>query len=154
MRQLSAKDQLSKHYQVPIFKFIGKDNRVSREQVHAGKFSCLVCPMHVLLCANGPAITNTVCVLRGVPTLPCANVWAGTRTISLYTGLLKAFEERSLDLPTPRATLNVKWTHLYTARSMRPHVYEISYPQRHLQDTLLYYKTSIRHTVSAVILHL
>uniref|UniRef100_A0A8C1IN57 Oncoprotein induced transcript 3 n=1 Tax=Cyprinus carpio TaxID=7962 RepID=A0A8C1IN57_CYPCA len=41
VRQLSAKDQLSKHYQVPIFKFIGKDNRVSREQVHAGKFSCL-----------------------------------------------------------------------------------------------------------------
>uniref|UniRef100_A0A8C2HHH1 Oncoprotein induced transcript 3 n=1 Tax=Cyprinus carpio TaxID=7962 RepID=A0A8C2HHH1_CYPCA len=41
VHQLSAKDQLSKHYQVPIFKFIGKDNRVSREQVHAGKFSCL-----------------------------------------------------------------------------------------------------------------
>uniref|UniRef100_A0A672SAJ9 Oncoprotein induced transcript 3 n=1 Tax=Sinocyclocheilus grahami TaxID=75366 RepID=A0A672SAJ9_SINGR len=27
VRQLSAKDQLSKHYQVPVFKFIGKDNR-------------------------------------------------------------------------------------------------------------------------------
>lgn len=27
--QLSSKDQLSKHFQVPVFKFIGKDNRVS-----------------------------------------------------------------------------------------------------------------------------
>ncbi|KAF5890026.1 oncoprotein-induced transcript 3 protein, partial [Clarias magur] len=27
VRQLSAKDQLSKHYQVPVFKFIGSDNR-------------------------------------------------------------------------------------------------------------------------------
>uniref|UniRef100_A0A8B9KAW1 Oncoprotein induced transcript 3 n=1 Tax=Astyanax mexicanus TaxID=7994 RepID=A0A8B9KAW1_ASTMX len=27
VRQLSAKDQLSKHYQVPVFKFIGNDNR-------------------------------------------------------------------------------------------------------------------------------
>ncbi len=41
VRQFSAKDQLSKHYQVPVFKFIGKDNRVSRELVHTGKFSCL-----------------------------------------------------------------------------------------------------------------
>ena len=28
--QYSSKDQLSKHYQVPVFKFIGKDNRVSQ----------------------------------------------------------------------------------------------------------------------------
>ncbi|XP_034148316.1 oncoprotein-induced transcript 3 protein [Esox lucius] len=27
VRQYSSKDQLSKHYQVPVFKFIGKDNR-------------------------------------------------------------------------------------------------------------------------------
>lgn len=27
VRQYSAKDQLSKHYQVPVFKFVGKDNR-------------------------------------------------------------------------------------------------------------------------------
>lgn len=27
--QYSSKDQLSKHYQVPVFKFIGKDNQVS-----------------------------------------------------------------------------------------------------------------------------
>ncbi|XP_071379048.1 oncoprotein-induced transcript 3 protein [Centroberyx affinis] len=27
VRQFSSKDQLSKHYQVPVFKFIGKDNR-------------------------------------------------------------------------------------------------------------------------------
>lgn len=102
VRQFSAKDQLSKHYQVPVFKFIGKDNRVSRELVRAGKFSCLVCPMHVLLCANGLAIPLlkllcVLCVLGGVPALPCAGVWAGTRGISLYTGLPKAFEETSLD---------------------------------------------------------
>lgn len=30
MTQYSSKDKLSKHYQVPVFKFIGKDNRVSR----------------------------------------------------------------------------------------------------------------------------
>lgn len=29
--QYSSKDQLSKHYQVPVFKFIGKDNRVSKQ---------------------------------------------------------------------------------------------------------------------------
>lgn len=28
--QYSSKDQLSKRYQVPVFKFIGKDNRVSK----------------------------------------------------------------------------------------------------------------------------
>ncbi|KAK6329516.1 hypothetical protein J4Q44_G00014940 [Coregonus suidteri] len=27
VRQYSAKDQLSKHYQVPVFKFVGKDNQ-------------------------------------------------------------------------------------------------------------------------------
>lgn len=27
VRQFSSKDQLSKHYQVPVFKFVGKDNR-------------------------------------------------------------------------------------------------------------------------------
>lgn len=30
--QYSSKDQLSKHYQVPVFKFIGKDNQVSVKQ--------------------------------------------------------------------------------------------------------------------------
>lgn len=33
VRQLSAKDRLSKHYQVPVFKFIGTDNRVC-ERAH------------------------------------------------------------------------------------------------------------------------
>lgn len=117
VRQLSAKDQLSKHYQVPVFKFIGKDNRVSRE--HARKFSCLVCPMHVLLCANEVAIMSVcenecviksvtlLCVLGGVPALPCAGVWAGTRGISLYARLQKALEATSLDRPAPRERRSV-----------------------------------------------
>ena len=28
VKQFTAKDTLSKHYRVPVFKFIGKDNRV------------------------------------------------------------------------------------------------------------------------------
>ena len=28
VKQYTAKDTLSKHYRVPVFKFIGKDNRV------------------------------------------------------------------------------------------------------------------------------
>lgn len=117
VRQLSAKDQLSKHYQVPVFKFIGKDNQVSRE--HARKFSCLVCPTHVLLCANEVSIMSVcenecviksvtlLCVLGSVPALPCAGVWAGTRGITLYAGLQKAFEATSLDRPAPRARRSV-----------------------------------------------
>lgn len=119
VRQLSAKDQLSKHYQVPVFKFIGKDNRVSRERVQDGKFSCLVCPMHVFVnevavmsvCENEWVIKSVLlcglCVLGGVPALPCAGVWAGTRGISLYAGLQKAFEATSLDRPAPRARRSV-----------------------------------------------
>ncbi|KAJ8248205.1 hypothetical protein GJAV_G00239500 [Gymnothorax javanicus] len=41
VKQYSAKDQLSKHYQVPVFKFVGKDNR--EVFLHC----------HVLVCGKG-----------------------------------------------------------------------------------------------------
>jgi len=42
--QHSWKDQLSKHYQVSVFKFIGKDNRVSQKK-HAGSQLASVCEL-------------------------------------------------------------------------------------------------------------
>ncbi|KAJ7987419.1 hypothetical protein DPEC_G00326290 [Dallia pectoralis] len=49
VRQYSSKDQLSKHYQVPVFKFIGKDNR----EVY------LHC--HVLVCGAGDSRCSQGC---------------------------------------------------------------------------------------------
>lgn len=64
-------------------------------------------------------IYNNLCVLGGVPALPCAGVWTGSRRDSLYTGLSKAVEERSLGRSAPEARRSVKWTHSHTDRPMR-----------------------------------
>lgn len=32
VKQYTSKDHLAKHFQVPVFKFVGKDNKVSSEQ--------------------------------------------------------------------------------------------------------------------------
>ncbi|KAG7462709.1 hypothetical protein MATL_G00187640 [Megalops atlanticus] len=52
VRQYSAKDQLSKHFQVPVFKFVGKDNR----EVY------LHC--RVLVCGNGDSRCSQGCQRR------------------------------------------------------------------------------------------
>lgn len=54
--QYLSKDQLSKHYQVPVFKFIGKDNRVS-EEVCVWAHVCLRTLSEVALCSS-PSTQN------------------------------------------------------------------------------------------------
>lgn len=52
VRQFSARDQLSKRYEVPVFKFIGSDNRAS-ESAHTDKLSAVSCPLSY--CTLNPA---------------------------------------------------------------------------------------------------
>lgn len=119
--------------------------------------------MHAFLCANKVAIMSVcenewviksvmlcvLCVLGGVPALPCAGVWAGTRGISLYAGLQKALEATSLDRPAPRARRSVQRTHSDTARPMRPHtsITSLTYIKKTTPSTGYFTIFKYMHTV-------
>lgn len=130
--QYSSKDQLSKHYQVPVFKFIGKDNQVSKRSLLGASWRVWVCvPPHNV--KTGFIWISSVLTLRwwsllkisefplftaSLPPLPGVSLWGGR--LPLCPALPWTCAEGDMDewTTTAAAAHTERRSHLYPALVM------------------------------------